>query len=89
MTVTVYPEEGEAPRIARALLAAAEHPRQVSVVSHPRFGFIVPEDVFERFEAGQSAEQVSVVGSSEVPAEEPKRRGRPRKNPDPVTSEEE
>jgi len=42
VTVTVYPEEGEFSRIAKALLEAADHPYQVLTTSNPRMGFIVP-----------------------------------------------
>lgn len=72
--VTVYPEEGRFPEIARALLAVADHPNQVISVSHPRAGFLVPEEVFERFEAVQDP-----IGGT--PEEIPRRRrpGRPRK----------
>jgi hypothetical protein len=80
VTVAVYPEQGEFPRIAKALLEAADHPRQVLTVSNPRMGFLVPEDVFNRFHNAQAAawerEDVQPV-QEEAPA--PKRRGRPRK----------
>lgn len=78
--MTVYPEEGNFPRIARALLDAADHPNQVVSVSHPRAGFQVPEDVYERFEAAQ--EPAAADGASKTKVEEPRKRrgGRPRKN---------
>lgn len=79
--ITVYPEEGRASDVARWLLEAAEHPRQVAVVTNPRFGFIVPLDVFERFEAAQNA-MASSAHQEAPPAEtEPRKRrpGRPRK----------
>lgn len=77
--VTVYPEEGRFPEIARALLAVADHPNQVVSVSHPRAGFLVPEEVFERFEATRSEVTEDLVGG--IPQEIPRRRrpGRPRK----------
>jgi len=80
--VTVYPEEDNFPTIAKALLKAADHPSQVRSVSHPRAGFIVPEEVFERFAAGQPSQ-------GNAPAEEPVKRrpGRPRKNTDPGKEE--
>lgn len=80
VTVAVYPEEGEFPRIAKALLQAADHPRQVLTVSNPRMGFVVPEDVFNRFHKAQEAaweQEDAPVAQEEPPA--PKRRGRPRK----------
>lgn len=78
VTVTVYPLEGEASRIAKALLAVADHPFDVKVVSHPKFGFIVPEEVFERFQAAPKED--AVQESAEVAdAPQQKRRGRPRK----------
>lgn len=77
--VTVYPESGNFPAVAKALLEAADHPSQVVSVSHPRAGFIVPEEVFVRFEAdktdGDNADEVE-----EVPRK--RRPGRPRKNTD-------
>lgn len=93
-SVTVYPEQGEFPRIARALLDAADDPKQVMVVSHPRMGFVVPEDVFDRFQAVQQeawereeeGETSPVEPDSSPP---PKRRGRPRKNPAPEQKVEE
>jgi hypothetical protein len=86
--VTVYPEEGQAPRIARALLEAADDPRLVRVVSHPRFGFIVPREVFERFERFEAAQDHQEVPP--VQTEPPKRRaGRPRKQTEPTESSEE
>lgn len=78
VTVTVYPEEGEFPRIAKALLDVADDPSQVLTVSNPRMGFRVPEEVFERFHAAQAQ---AWEAEDETPAPEPvKRRGRPRKN---------
>lgn len=62
--------------VAKALLAAADDPRQVRYVSSPQAGFEVPQDVFERFE-----ESYSPDGATEAAAEPaPKRRGRPRRN---------
>lgn len=78
VTVTVYPEEGEFSRIAKALLAVADSPYQVVTVSNPRMGFRVPEEVFDRFHAQQAQEWEE---QDEAPQQEPpKRRGRPRKS---------
>jgi len=78
-TVTVYPEPGNFPAVARGLLAAADHPRDVVYVSSPQAGFIVPQEVFERFEADQPR-----LDEGQAPAEPTRRRvGRPRKNTDP------
>lgn len=95
-TVTVYPEEGEFPRIARALLAVADSPAQVQVVSHPQMGFVVPEEVFDRFQAAEQADweagDDSSVTSDPAPQADlvtPKRRGRPRKHPLPEEKVEE
>ncbi len=85
--VTIYPEEGNFPVVARALLAVADHPGQVRYVSHPQAGFQVPAEVFERFESESSEDE----GSDD--AEPKKRRGRPRKaaeapkTPDPEKGE--
>lgn len=70
MDVTVIPEEGNFPAVAKALLEAADHPGQVRMVTWPQSGFQVPEEVFERFEAAREPE-----------SQEPRRRkpGRPRK----------
>jgi hypothetical protein len=87
--VTVYPEEGNFPEIARSLLDAADNPSQVAYVSHPRAGFVVPEEVFNRFEAARG-DGSSNTRQEDSPAEtKPAKRkpGRPRKNP--VPSEEE
>lgn len=74
--MTIYPEEGNFPAIAKALLEVADDPSQVRYVSHPKAGFIVPEEVFARFEAdktdGDNAGEVE-----EVPRK--RRPGRPRK----------
>lgn len=75
--VTVYPEEGNFPDMARALLEAADDPGQVRYVSHPQAGFIVPVEVLERFEASRGQDE----GTGEQ-AQAPKRRGRPRKTAD-------
>lgn len=78
LTVTVYPEEGNFTAVAQGLLAAADHPGQVRYVSHPKAGFIVPEKVFERFEAA-----VPNGTPDPVPVQpEPRKRrgGRVRKN---------
>lgn len=87
MDVTIYPEEGNFPAIARALLEAADHPSQVLSVSHPKAGFIVPADVFDRFEAAQNpngngAPSTDEADKGSVPAVPPTLRrkpGRPRK----------
>lgn len=84
--VTVYPEEGNFPAIARGLLEAADHPYQVRSVTHPRAGFEVPEEVLARFEATLPASDESSAQQEDSPgeAEAPKRRpGRPRKNAEP------
>ena len=84
-TVTVYPEEGNFPVVARGLLAAADHASQVRFVSHPRAGFIVPQDVFERFEATQPAATQEERAAQTAQGQPPKRRGgRPRKNIEPI-----
>lgn len=72
--VTIYPEEGNFPRIARMLLDLADHPSQVRYVSHPKAGFEVPEDLYLRFETVMEPAQDSVQEAT------PKRRGRPRKD---------
>ena len=81
-TVTIYPEEGNFPGIAKALLAVADHPGQVRTVSHPQSGFEVPEEVFDRFEAAQkpSTQQESSPAQMEPTRRRP---GRPRKNVEP------
>lgn len=77
-TVTVYPEEGNFPTIAKALLDVADHPNQVRTVSHPQAGFEVPEEVFDRFDAAQksSTQQEASPAQTEPPRRRP---GRPRK----------
>jgi len=82
--VTVYPEPGMFPAIGRALLAVADHPRDVVYVSSPRAGFIVPEDLFSRFEAAQGTPESGPqhgLQTEEVPRK--RRPGRPRKDADP------
>jgi len=74
--VTVYPEPGKFREIAKALLAVADEPRQVQSVTWPQAGFMVPEHVFDRFEAartdqGDPPEQTGPVK---------RRPGRPRKD---------
>ena len=92
---TVYPEEGNFPAVAKALLAVADHPNQVRSVSHPRAGFHVPDDVFERFTQADRVDPVGpmmalgperlVAEPQQQPQELPKRRGgRPRKNTEPT-----
>lgn len=84
MDVTIYPEEGNFPRIAKALLEVADDPRQVQMVSHPQAGFRVPEDVFERFQATYSPD-----GSQAQEPKAPKRKpGRPRKVAEPEATQE-
>lgn len=81
MDVTIYPEEGNFPAIARALLEAADHPSQVLSVSHPKAGFIVPADVFDRFEAAQNRSGNGAPSMDEPTLPQTLRRkpGRPRK----------
>lgn len=86
MDVTVYPEEGNFPAVARGLLEAADHPSQVVSVSHPRAGFIVAEDVFKRFEAAQPKQTAE---DNQAPAQPRKRRpGRPSKQTSDPSKEE-
>lgn len=83
-TVTIYPEEGNFSSIAKALLAVADHPNQVRSVSHPKAGFEVPEDLYDRFEAAQSQDEAPAPASRpELPETLKRRPGRPRKNPEP------
>lgn len=79
----VYPEEGNFAFVAKALLDAAEHPSQVRSVSHPRAGFEVPGDVYERFEAAQGAGESSTQQEDSPAETEPRKRrgGRSRKEP--------
>lgn len=84
VAVTIYPEEGNFPTVARMLLAAADHPRQVRTVSHPRSGFEVPEHVYDRFEAAQDELATQDQGDEPKARETGKRRGRPRRNVEPV-----
>ncbi len=81
MDVTVYPEHGNFGVIARALLAAADHPGQVLSVSHPKAGFIVPAEVFDRFEAAQNPNGNGAPSMDEPALPQTLRRkpGRPRK----------
>lgn len=90
VTVTIYPEEGNFPAIARALLEVADNPSQVRYVSHPRAGFTVSETVYDRFEALMSNQaRDTEAGKAEALAEQPtdtaeqprkRRPGRPRKS---------
>jgi hypothetical protein len=78
--VTIYPEPGNFPAVARGLLEAADHPRDVSYVSSPQAGFIVPQEVFERFEAAAPSLDEGAQQDQEPMVQAPKRRpGRPRK----------
>lgn len=82
MDVTVYPEHGNFGEIAKGLLAAADHPRQVLSVSHPKAGFIVPGHVFDRFEAARGNGAVPVAepkATPAIPATMRRKPGRPRK----------
>jgi hypothetical protein len=83
-TVTVYPEEGNFPAIARALLEAADHPYQVRSVSHPRAGFEVPEDVYDRFQALMNSTEDPGGAVEDVPRK--RRPGRPRKPAEPAAT---
>lgn len=78
--VTVYPDPGNEAVIARALLAAAEHPSQVRTTG--RLGgqlgsvaFVVPEEVFEAFK--KAHEETRKAPEEEKP-EPARKRGRPR-----------
>lgn len=85
--MTVYPEEGNFPAVARALLDAADHPYQVVSVSHPQAGFMVPEEVFERFQAAGTTEDSDAT--QQAPADEQPRRRRPGRPRKPLLSPEE
>lgn len=92
-TVTVYPEPGNFGAVARALLAAADHPYQVVSVSHPKAGFRVPADVFERFEDAASSDRQEAPPGETEPRKRKSARSRkniePAVKPDPVPREEE
>lgn len=97
----VYPEEGNFPTIARHLLAVAEHPYEVRSVTHPRAGFEVPEELFERFLEHRRTLGLEEMGGpieswlperfveDEPVQEEPRKRrpGRPRKDAQPGKEE--
>lgn len=88
--VTVYPEEGNFPAVAKALLAVADHPYDVVSVSHPRAGFKVSEELFERFEAAGRTKDPRPQAQAPQESESVKRRpGRPRKNVESDASKEE
>lgn len=80
--VTVYPEPGNEKTVAQALFAAAADRSQVRTTTQPRrdgtaarIGFVVPDDVFEKFNSGTQSD-----GGTQVLSDSPvKKRGRPRK----------
>jgi hypothetical protein len=77
--VTLVPEDFTAE--VSVLLSLADHPNDVVATSDtPTLGVIIPAALAERYEKYLS------LSESSTP-EEPKRRGRPRKNPLPDESE--
>lgn len=67
--------------VAKALLAAAGNPYLVQSITTPHQGFLVPADVFERFEQlynNETDATSDVQDQAPVPPRKP--RGRPRKN---------
>lgn len=86
--VVVIPEPGQLRELAKALLLAADNPGQVRMVTYPKAGFVVPVDVFERFEGiepeTQATEATDTPVDKPVETGAPRKRGRPRKTPAPV-----
>ena len=78
MAVTIVPAEGQMKFIAQDLLFLADHPTDVQFVSRPEPGFLVSEELYERFVQFAERDVVEPV-VVEVPATAPKR-GRPKKN---------
>lgn len=83
MDVIITPEDGKAAEIVRQLLQLADHPSQVRTVSWPSLGFLVPEELFDKFEAAQAKDTSDVKAktddeAADKPKQAPKQR-RPRK----------
>lgn len=71
--IVVTPDKDRMTDIAQRLLAVADYPSQVQVVTYPARGFMVPESLFKRFK-----EQEQSDSDDETP-QPARRRGRPRK----------
>lgn len=81
----IVPDEGKARDIGQWLLQNAGHPSHVQWVSWPEAGFKVPADLAHQFHKLHKGEEPEEPQDQAQAADQaPKRRGRPRKNPEPV-----
>lgn len=96
--VVITPEPGAEKWVAQLLLSLADSPYEVSTRAWPTFGFVVGQDLFERFEAAAGAEHDVSVAEPGASASLPngsnaavtsgtavnvaRKRGRPKKNPE-------
>lgn len=70
----VIPEPGQLKPVAQLLLALADHPNQVAMVSSPQQGFAVPKELFDKFEAAYHKSEddgKKVHLAAEMPVKEP------------------
>lgn len=84
----ITPEPGMHKEIAQVLLHLADDPNQVQTATTPSVSFVVPVELFKRFEQlrdrlEEAPDEVYGIPDStddaEAEVEKPKRRGRPRR----------
>lgn len=75
--VVIVPEPGRAKEIGRRLLAIAESPYQVRWVTYPEAGFEVPAEFLLLLDGPDRGDTDGALN----PPLEPRRRGRPRRQP--------
>lgn len=84
--VIITPEPGRHKEIGQQLLALADSPRDVQWTTWPTAGYAVPVELFAKFAGTQEPASGGAVTKTPVIEDppafvEPKRRGRPRKEP--------
>lgn len=86
MDVIVKPDEKNAAEIGQQLLSLADSPNDVQWTSWPTAGFRVPQELAEKLSQLRVSLKLEELADSEPEAatQTPRRRGRPRKQAEPV-----
>jgi hypothetical protein len=80
VAVTIVPEQGNLTIIAQHLLLLAAHPSEVQYVSRPQPGFLISDELYDRFVEFTNRTEVAPTEEETPTIVAVPRRGRPKKN---------
>jgi hypothetical protein len=82
----IYPQPEDFAAVYKSLESLVDSPREITTTTDGPvpLGLVVADDVYQRYLVLEDLDE-----ENEEPEKAPKRRGRPRRNPEPVESEQE